>query len=333
MDAQATTLSSHGGDRFQPTDAGACAAMTDARDNAKGDAVRNGRVVIGIATSGRRGVLSATLAHLAHQTRLPDLVLVSVADPQDIDLARAAALPFPLRHIVAPKGLCCQRNAILDALASQDILLFLDDDFLIAPDYLARLDRLMAETPQVVLVTGEVLADGVTGPGLSHAAGAEILAAAPSEAQTDRTAPIHSGYGCNFAVRMAPIRAAHLRFDERLPYYGWLEDLDFSRQLAPHGEVVKAEGLRGVHLGTKAARSPGLRLGYSQVANAIYLVRKGTMHRRHARNLVSRNIAANLVFSVRPRPWADHRGRLRGNALALVDWARGRLDPDRIRTL
>jgi len=290
-----------------------------------------GRLAIGIATTGRAPILMPTLRALAGQSRLPDLVLISAADDGDVDAGALAALPFETRVLTGPRGSSPQRNAILDALAAEDAVLFLDDDFLLAPDYLARLEALLDGAPDIALVTGCVLADGVTGPGLSLAEGERALASAPTSSGAVR--PAYSGYGCNMAVRMAPVRAHGLRFDEDLPLYAWLEDVDFSRQLAPHGRLVRADALRGVHLGTKMARSPGRRLGYSQIANPIHLTRKGTMTRHHALKLMARNVASNLWYTPRPRPWADSRGRLSGNLRAVRDWAMGRLHPGRVRDI
>ena len=44
---------------------------------------------------------------------------------------------------------------------------------------------------------------------------------------------------------------------------------------ADNGKVVKIDAAFGVHLGTKLGRNSGLRLGYSQIANPLYLARKG----------------------------------------------------------
>jgi hypothetical protein len=43
--------------------------------------------------------------------------------------------------------------------------------------------------------------------------------------------------------------------------------------------------------------------------------------------------AMNLARSPFPEPWADRRGRFRGNMLALGDLLRGRLGPGRIEEL
>ena len=109
------------------------------------------------------------------------------------------------------------------------------------------------------------------------------------------------------SVRLALVRQHALDFDERLPLYGWLEDVDFSRQLARFGRVVRSDATRGVHLGTKLGRSLGVPLGYSQIANPFYLMCKGTMGWSRALAQMLRNIAKNVLRSVHPEPWVDRR--------------------------
>jgi hypothetical protein len=118
-----------------------------------------------------------------------------------------------------------------------------------------------------------------------------------------------------------------------MPLYAWQEDRDFSRRLNVHGRIVRARSLLGAHMGVTQGRSPGVKLGYSQVANPLYLLGKGTMRPIETTILVGRNIAANLVKTLNPEPWVDRAGRLRGNLLALADAARGRVTPERILEL
>jgi polysaccharide biosynthesis transport protein len=133
------------------------------------------------------------------------------------------------------------------------------------------------------------------------------------------------------AFRLASAQPG-VRFDEALPQYGWLEDVDFSRRLVRYGRIIKLPDARGVHLGSKTGRAPGIRLGYSQIANPLYLVRKGTLTPRRAAQQMGRNFVMNLLRSVRPEPYIDRRGRLRGNTLAIVDALRGKADPRNIQT-
>ena len=171
------------------------------------------------------------------------------------------------------------------------MVLFLDDDFLPAPDYLAVTEAVFAARPDAVVTDGTVIADGAKGPGLSVAEGRALLAADRPPADPLACAPHFNGYGCNMAVRMATVRAHGIRVDEALPLYAWYEDIDFTRRLGRHGAILRLEGARGVHLGVKSGRVPGRRLGYSQVANPIYLARKGTFPWSHALPSALRHLA------------------------------------------
>ena len=91
---------------------------------------------------------------------------------------------------------------------------------------------------------------------------------------------------------------------------------------------MRLHGLRGVHLGVKRGRVSGVRFGYSQIVNPLYLVRKGTGTGRWAANLIARNVLANAALSLRPEPHVDRRGRLKGNLIAAGHLIRGRCDPE-----
>jgi GT2 family glycosyltransferase len=234
--------------------------------------------------------------------------------------------------ILAKQGTCTQRNAILARCRDEDAIVFFDDDFFPCKDYLAAVERAFREEPDVVMTTGMVVADGIKGPGLPAQAGERLI----SEAEGEPPKPqprlgAYNGYGCNMAFRLDAIRSG-LLFDERLPQYGWLEDVDFSRRLAPRGRIVKLADARGVHLGSKTGRTPGHRLGYSQMVNPMYLVKKGTLERGRAWRHMWRNLGMNLARSPMPEPYIDRRGRLRGNIRGLVDLLLGRADPERINS-
>ena len=288
------------------------------------------KIAIAIATAGRREVLCDTIRFLTRQSRPADELLICPARPDDLDPACLEGFPCPVRVITGPIGSSAQRNVLIES-SDADVMVFFDDDFLPAEDFLQETERLFAQCTDVVVATGKVLADGILGPGLTHGEGERLLLEGDQDVAPPSLSPTYNGYGCNMAVRLAPVRQHGARFDERLPLYGWLEDVDFSRQLAPHGRIVRATTLKGVHLGTKrSGRSRGKPLGYSQVANRIYIMRKGHMSAGQALEGAPKNIVANLVRSARPEPWIDRRGRLAGNALAVWDWVRGRVDPERI---
>jgi hypothetical protein len=121
-----------------------------------------------------------------------------------------------------------------------------------------------------------------------------------------------------------------IRFDEALPLYSWLEDLDLQAQLVRHGSTAQVYGCLGVHLGTRGGRTSGVRFGYSQIANPVYLTSKGSMNKRKMMRFAARAFASNLVFSLKSRMDIDYAGRLKGNCRAFFDVIRGRLHPTRI---
>lgn len=289
-------------------------------------------IVVGIATTGRREVLRETLAQLERQERRPDRILICPVTSDDVDWDHAARLAIPVERIDGPRGSSAQRNAILDAAGDTDLILFLDDDYLPADRFIAETERLFLRHPDIIAATGHVLADGIRGPGIGLPEALTILAndRPPDEAALS---PIENVYGCNMAFRMAAISHIGARFDENLPLYGWHEDIDFSGQLAGRGRIVLSTALRGVHRGVKRGRTSGLRFGYSQIANTIYVARKGTMRWPRALRFAIGNAGANLLGSLGPQGMVDRRGRLRGNLLALWDCARGRVDPLRILSL
>ncbi len=287
------------------------------------------RIIVAVATVGRAGLTRDTVDLLTEQTRAPDAVVVigaSAADVVGIDAARIRP-----EIIVARRGLCCQRNAALDAICGRaDAIVFLDDDFVPAPDFLANIERLLADHADVVGITGELLADGIHHGGYTIADAQRLIRDRPFDRDTT-ILPRQALYGCNMAIRLSA--AEGLRFDEALPLYGWQEDIDFTYQLGRRGRLISTGLVTGVHLGVKGGRTSGKRVGYSQIANIVYLWRKGTMQPGLGERLMRQNLFSNVVRSIKPEPHIDRRGRLLGNIIALKDWATGRIDPRRIETM
>jgi GT2 family glycosyltransferase len=290
------------------------------------------RIAIGVATVGRAAVLARTLETFGRQIRPADAIFVCGTVPSDV--AGVSAANPDVRILFGPKGSSHQRNAILKAASAFDALVFFDDDFLPCPHYLAEIERTLARHPDVVVATGEVLADGILGPGLAFEEADRLLSTSPDAlAEQPEIVDVYNAYGCNMIVRLSAVRAAGAAFDEQLPLYAWLEDVDLSRQLAPYGRIVKTRAARGVHLGVKSGRQSGVRLGYSQIANPVYLIRKGTCTVRKGVHQLTRNILANVAKSFAPEPHVDRRGRAIGNFYALLDLARGRVTPSRAQEL
>jgi GT2 family glycosyltransferase len=288
------------------------------------------KIVVGIATAGRRDILAETLRHIGLQSRLPDMVYVCPSTDADVDRESLDGLDIPVRIVAGNKGSCAQRNAILDVAGDADVIVFFDDDFLPAVSFLAETERLFSGNPEIIAATGRVLVDGIHGPGLSVAEGLDILAQDDGADAVGPFETVYNTYGCNMAFRVSAITQDGTRFDENLPLYGWQEDVDFCRRLAGKGAIVQSPALRGVHLGHKRGRTSGLRFGYSQVANPVYLVGKRTVSLKWALRLMGGNIAANVVGSLKPQGIVDRRGRLKGNMIAIFDMVTGRMKPQRV---
>jgi glycosyltransferase involved in cell wall biosynthesis len=289
------------------------------------------RIVLAVATRGRSAILADTLACLELQTRKPDAILISYPEPADV---QGIATRFPeVRLIVSRPGLTCQRNTVLDSLPATDLLVFLDDDFHLHPEYLATMERLFLNHADIAAATGTLLGDGIHGAELKPSDAHTRLSSCQATSAPLEVSPIFNAYGCNMVFRVDLIKEHDLRFDERLPLYGWYEDVDFSRRVSQYGRSVRVAQAWGVHLGVKSGRHSEVRLGYSQVANPIYLAQKHSVPWSFAVASVASRSLKNLVRSIAPESHIDRRGRLRGNLRAFRDLGKGSLNPTRVSSM
>jgi GT2 family glycosyltransferase len=289
------------------------------------------KVGVGIATKGRPDELADIVAALARQTMPPDMIVVSAVSPSDV----GALVPSErLKIVFGSAGLCHQRNRALDPLLpDSDIVAFFDDDYLPSRFALERMAAVFHDHPDIVGLTGALLADGINSLGISRADAEAAIARYDSEpvGPVTFTGPLVGLYGCNMVFRGSVI--GDLRFDEALPAYAWQEDIDFSARIGRKGMLCKTSAFAGIHRGVKGARQSGIKFGYSQIANPVYLMRKGTMPFAFGVRLMLKNMLANHGKLVWPEPWVDRRGRVRGNWLGLRDLVRGSLSPGRIAAL
>jgi glycosyltransferase involved in cell wall biosynthesis len=283
-----------------------------------------------IPTYKRKDLLSRVLEHLDNQTRSPNEVIVSAPDETHVEPFKPKH--FGISYTFGKQGLCAQRNRAMEkALGRCDIITFFDDDFLPADDYLRRLEGAFEGHPDWAVIMGHAVVDGARNAGYAFDEGLALLRQAEQCERPLRVSDHVGAYGCNMLVRATQI--GDLRCDERLVLYGWQEDIDFTSQLKRFGRVVGLTTLIGVHLGAKSGRESGVKLGYSQVVNPVYLMRKGTVPAKFALEMIGRNLAANTIKSIWPEPYADRRGRLKGNLLAASHLIRGRIEPEHILNL
>lgn len=287
------------------------------------------KVCLVYATLGRAEVLSATFAAVARQTLAPASIIVS--SPSVADAGALAGRP-DVTLLTGPAGSAHQRNRALRSLPEDtDIVVFFDDDFVPHPRWIETVAEVFRRRPDVGAVTGNLLADGIKGPGITVDEAFALLDAPPSAA-VDWLQEPYSPYGCNMAFRAEMIR--DMFFDERLVLYGWLEDRDFGAALARRGfGLVKTGAALGVHMGVKRGRVSGVKLGYSQIVNPVYMWRKGTMRIGQVVDHIIRNMGSNLAKSASPEPYVDRAGRLHGNVMGMLDVLRGRLTPEKAAQL
>jgi GT2 family glycosyltransferase len=223
----------------------------------------------------------------------------------------------------------------LDALPPYiDYVIFFDDDFAPGHRWIEQCLRIFRLHPSVVGVSGRTLRDGAAERPISWAEALDLVYRSEDESVEPASLDACTSlYGCNMAYRMEAARG--FRFDERLVLYGWLEDQDFSRRLvaAGKGDLVRCPQMLGVHLGLSSGRVSGRKFGYSQVANAIYLYRKGVLSRKEAASNIFRAIGVNAVKSVIPEAHLDRRGRLIGNCIGVAEICSGSVNPERAARL
>ena len=302
------------------------AELTDSR-RARGTAII-------ISTRGRPDIVRSLVEHLGEQTRQPEHVFVVASSDDDV-----AGLDRERQHLtvhIGRPGLTLQRNDGLALAGSRfSRIVFFDDDFVPSRFWLERMAEIFDRRPDVAGLTGTVLADGTTTEGIRL--GDARLLVATRDSSPGRSGVLREsfGYGGNVGSNMA-FRYSAMRgisFDEHLPLYAWHEDSDFRAQIERRGRFVRAEALWGVHLGHKPGRTRGVALGYSQIANAVYLARKRTVPVGFLAGTAARNMLINALRSFRPEPFVDRRGRLWGNLTAVADVVRGRVSPERILEL
>jgi GT2 family glycosyltransferase len=289
------------------------------------------RVSVIIPSVGRPAVLHDTVTSVLDQSLAPVEVILSLPGREHVQ-DRTLALPG-VRCVEGPKGLCAQRNSGVRALdKTSDLVVFFDDDVELDRDYLAVMSAAFVQNQDMVAANGQLVADGGSKHRMQRAEARQIIeqfardASAGSERRLWDTSYL---YGCHFAVRRFVFDTVH--FDERLPFYGWLEDIDFGRNCQRLGRVCCVDGARVVHLAERSGRTSGLRFGFSQVMNPAYLKAKGNFSsadcRRHWKSALASNLVGTLILD------RTKRERLVGNLMAIGHLVRGQIDPEFITKL
>ena len=292
-------------------------------------------VAIVIATKDRPKILAETLQSIKRQTRRAARVYVSVSSREDAPPGDSAEGVIVL--VGSPGGSAQRNTAIRQVPSDVRYIAFFDDDMEIHPSYLDHAISFLEKNPDVVAISGMMLADG----NISREAARLLLekdATWMSDPSLRDRGPHHILYACNAVVRSGPLRET--LFDESLPLYSYGEDYDLSLRLKKFGRVGRLSNAVGVHLQTQAARVSGKRYGYAMIANNWYFLQKGVCHIaapwsyvRFVLIVVLKRLWINLRNALSGQLQRDPWGQLQGNLLALVDIICGRSSPKRILDL
>lgn len=289
-----------------------------------------------VCTVNRPMVLHDTILSVKQQHLLPKQIIIASPSADHI-LPETLALDG-VEYVRTSLGLCKQRNQALDAVQPEtDLVVFLDDDIELGSRYLLEMERLFRMHPEILIASGRMLHDGGRSGRIDRAE-ARRQCRLYDESNASN-APlllkdVDSGYGCNMAIRFSRIGAC--RFDERLPLYAWLEDRDFShRYTAGAHPPVELQNAAAVHLGWRAGRVSGVRLGFSTVVNPIYLKRKANTFSLSfiVVRYWARCLAGNILGILTRDTEYDRVGLLKGNLLGFHHLLSGHCDPEHILQL
>lgn len=227
-------------------------------------------------------MLRQTLATVFTQSRRPDEILLvdDGALDREAIVGLVAEAGIPCRYLrKATPGLAASRNLGVQH-AQGEIILFLDDDVLLEPDYIAAVMTIFAQdqTKQVGGVTGALqvsyasgvlpflrffVLDGRT-PGAILPSGVGILVRTGEITETMRVQWLS---GCNMAYRREVF--AYFHFDQRLGAYGWGEDRDFSYRVGQPYELMATPAARLIHLKATGGRINPRYMGFMET-NYLY---------------------------------------------------------------
>jgi GT2 family glycosyltransferase len=291
------------------------------------------KVAVIICSVGRPAILHDTACSVRRQRLAPTQIIIASPSPDHV-LPDTLALPGVL-FVSSDLGSTTQRNRGLESMdPGADLVAFLDDDMELCPSYLSEMSRLFRAHAELVIACGTLLHDGGRSSLITREEARRLCFEEderPPESVSPSYVPLDWAYGCNMVARLASV--GEVRFDERLPLYAWLEDSDYGFRctIGRHGPVTCLSA-KGVHLGWRGGRTSGVRFGFSQIVNPLYLWRKAKVF--PLRHIVIqywlRCLTGNVLgILTRDKKW-DRRGGLKGNLLGFKHLLTGGCDPSRI---
>jgi glycosyltransferase involved in cell wall biosynthesis len=216
------------------------------------------RLSVVVPVQGRRPLLEQTLKSLARQEGAPSHEVVVVDDEPDPELSgwiRGLGLPLDVVVVHHPRnrGRSAARNSGI-ARARGEVIVFLDADMRVSPDFLAAHDAAHVEENSVALGT---IVTALELPRTAHVAYTDTRGV--HKVRPGRPIPARYFMTGNSSVA-APLLARAGGFDEEFSEYGG-EDTEMGYRLASLGGCFRhAPRARAEHLDQHDARSTAKRL-------------------------------------------------------------------------
>jgi len=254
------------------------------------------KVSVIIATKDRPELLRHCLQSLARQEHLADELVIVDASTKPIKPQEVVPVVYhdAARLIRAQPCLTRQRNEGFRA-SQGDIVLYLDDDVVLEPGYIAALVAAFEQdrTGQVAAATGRIT--NINHPGWQHplrsilwlfnllfqlpdlGSGKFRLSGFPTfPYHCDTARWVETLSGCNMAFRREVLD--HYQFDESLPGYGFMDDDDMAYRISRQYDCLYVADARLAHLSMPKERAT-LRSHKRTLARVhLYLFHKNTSH-------------------------------------------------------
>lgn len=186
-----------------------------------------------IATHARPDSLASLIASLKPQLRLGahELIVADNGTPAPTELPDKKIVTLHL-HDPSP-GKCRVQNRAIEK-AFGDVMVFLDDDLIVARDYLDRVEEFFTDHPEFAAMKGRVLP--AEDPAAKVGAAAAVWLDLPIVDHGEEVIEVRGVLGANMAFRVSALERVGL-FDERLGpgAGGHEEETEMSARLARAG--------------------------------------------------------------------------------------------------
>ena len=249
-------------------------------------------VSIIISTYKRPDDLKIALESILIQSVPPKEVII-VDDLNDLDVKeivlkfkeRECGMSFKYVHNIYGKSLTTARN-IGAKYSTGDIILFLDDDVILEPDFLRELTKVYSIIPNAKCVQGKITNDYRFSPFWNkfykiflmwHQSDTYTVLASGKNTRTYQVNKLINcqwATGANLSIKREIFE--EFQFDEKLIKYCFGEDMDFSYRIYkkyPNG-VLQTPYAKLIHNWSSESRLPNLKLLIMEKTYTLYFISK-----------------------------------------------------------